>query len=80
MIMAIIKLIYFGSVMDITAMSSETIEAPETLDKLNTGLLHRFPRLSEITYRFSINRQLITGDRPLNDGDEIALLPPFAGG
>lgn len=80
MIMAIIKLIYFGSVMDITAISGETIEAPETLEKLNAELLSRFPRLSGISYRFSINRQLITGDKPLKDDDEIALLPPFAGG
>ncbi|MFA6481765.1 MAG: MoaD/ThiS family protein [Bacteroidales bacterium] len=78
--MAQINLIYFGSVMDITGMPSETVAAPETLDELNTVLMARFPKLSVISYRLSVNRQLATGNRQLSDGDEVALLPPFAGG
>lgn len=78
--MARINLMYFGSVMDITGIPAETAEAPATLDDLNAWLVSRFPGLSVITYRLSVNRQLITGNRQLSDGDEIALLPPFAGG
>ncbi len=78
--MATIKLVYFGSVTDITGISSENVEAPATLDDLNEMLIARFPKLSAIRYRFSVNRQLITGDRQLINGDEVALLPPFAGG
>jgi molybdopterin converting factor small subunit len=78
--MATINLIYFGSVMDITGMTNETAEAPSTLLELNDWLLVRFPALSAVTYRLSVNRQLTSGNRQLFDGDEIALLPPFAGG
>lgn len=78
--MANVNLVYFGSVTDITGMSSEKAEVPATLNELNDWLLVRFPGLSSVRYRFSVNRQLITGDRPLANGDEIALLPPFAGG
>ena len=78
--MARINLIYFGSVMDITNITAETIEAPATLWELNEWLISRFPQLSVTSYRLSVNRQLITDNRQLIDGDEIALLPPFAGG
>jgi sulfur-carrier protein len=78
--MALVKLIYFGSVTDITGMPGEKIESPTTLDELNESLIARFPGLTAIRYRFSVNRQLISGNRQLVDGDEIALLPPFAGG
>jgi len=75
-----INLIYFGSVTDVTGTTAETVEAPATLDELSDWLLSRFPGLTNINYRFSVNRQLTTGNRALVDGDEIALLPPFAGG
>jgi len=78
--MARMNLIYFGSVMDITGITAETIEAPPTLNELNAMLIQRFPKLSVVSYRLSVNRQLITDNRQLFDGDEIALLPPFAGG
>ncbi|MFA5815370.1 MAG: MoaD/ThiS family protein [Bacteroidales bacterium] len=78
--MATVNVIYFGSVMDITGINSEKIDSPETLNELNELLISRFPGLSVISYRLSVNRQLITDNRQLVDGDEIALLPPFAGG
>jgi molybdopterin synthase sulfur carrier subunit len=78
--MANVNLIYFGSVTDITGIRSEKADAPATLNDLNDWLVARFPGLSALTYRFSVNRQLVNGDRQLADGDEIALLPPFAGG
>jgi len=78
--MATIHLICFGSVTDITGITGETIVAPATLNELNELLISRFPGLSGISYRFSVNRILTTDDLQLADGDEIALLPPFAGG
>lgn len=78
--MATVNLVYFGSVTDITGMRSEKMNSPATLNELNELLISRFPGLAVINYRLSINRQLTTGDSQLIDGDEIALLPPFAGG
>ena len=75
-----ITLIYFGSVLDTTGIPSEIIDSPATLNELNASLVARFPWLAQATYRFSVNRKLAEGDHQLADGDEIALLPPFAGG
>jgi len=75
-----ITLIYFGSVLDCTGIPSEITESPDTLNELNASLIARFPGLASATYRFSVNRKLTDGNPQLADGDEIALLPPFAGG
>ena len=66
--------------MDITGLTSEMTDAPPTLNELDDLLKARFPELSSVSYRLSVNRQLTTDNRQLSDGDEIALLPPFAGG
>jgi molybdopterin synthase sulfur carrier subunit len=78
--MATVNLIYFGSVTDVTGIQSEEIESPATLNELSELLISRFPGLSALNYRFSVNRKLTSENPQLADGDEIALLPPFAGG
>jgi molybdopterin converting factor small subunit len=78
--MPTVNLIYFGSVTDVTGIPSEKIESPETLNELNELLIARFSGLSALNYRFSVNRKLTNENRQLAEGDEIALLPPFAGG
>jgi molybdopterin synthase sulfur carrier subunit len=78
--MATINLIYFGSVMDITGTTAETLTGLASIDELNQQLIARFPGLAAVSYRFSVNRKLTTENLLLTDGDEIALLPPFAGG
>lgn len=78
--MARVNLIYFGSVKDVTGMSAETIDAPSSLAGLKSLLMDRYPSLAASTFRFSVNRRLVEEDKALSDGDEVALLPPFAGG
>lgn len=41
-----------------------------------------YPRLAERTARvaFAVNREYAPADRPLSDGDEVALIPPVSGG
>ena len=78
--MPTVTLLYFGSVTDITGSRSEQAEVPATTDELKSWLDNRFPPLTAIRYLLSVNRRLITGNSNLADGDEVALLPPFAGG
>ena len=43
-----------------------------------------YPKIGELLVKkkvlVSVNQDIAQEDRELNDGDEIALLPPFAGG
>ena len=70
----------FGSVPDITGFDAEILDSPDNTLDLNNRLIERFPALSAVNYRFSVNHRLVSGNTPLADGDEVSLLPPFAGG
>ena len=38
------------------------------------------PELLDPSIRIAVNDEMIQGDRPLGDDDEIAFLPPMSGG
>jgi molybdopterin converting factor small subunit len=38
------------------------------------------PELLDASIRIAVNDEMILGDRVLDDGDEIAFLPPMSGG
>ena len=39
-----------------------------------------FPEVVHYNYIISLNNEIITSDTELKHGDEVALMPPFAGG
>ena len=78
-----INLKYFGLVADITKKKEEVIffEGNSiTLLEVEKRLHETYPELTTTTYSIAVNQTLIHGDTSINNLDEIALLPPFAGG
>lgn len=71
---------YFGVLHEITGKNSEKLNAPEKLSQLQEQLISRYPNLQEYHYQTAVNHKIITNDPPLQDGDVVALLPPFTGG
>ena len=56
------------------------LKGPSDLKSLRSVLESSYP-LKDSYFRFSVNRKLMDeGGTELKQGDEIALLPPFAGG
>jgi molybdopterin synthase catalytic subunit len=53
-----------------------------TVGDLLAALRAEFPRLADVTARIitSVNQEFATPDRPLHDGDEVAIFPPVSGG
>jgi molybdopterin converting factor subunit 1 len=53
-----------------------------TLKHLQTSIADRYPALAAYVtqVRYSVNWEYVTGDAALSDGDEIAMIPPVAGG
>lgn len=72
---------YFGQAGDIAGTDRETIDIPAGLNAsdLKGFLKKRRAGFDGISYQVAVNRELNTDGR-LQDGDEIAVLPPFAGG
>lgn len=74
---------YFGLVADITQKKEEQLffeSGAMTLKQLQSKLEEQYPELKNTTYSFAINQSLSQSNEVLKNNDEIALLPPFAGG
>ncbi|MEI6594485.1 MAG: MoaD/ThiS family protein [Bacteroidota bacterium] len=74
------KILLFGELTDITKSSSIEIETVNDVDELKNIVHQKFPSLQNHKYQIAVNSVLLTKNISLNETDEIALLPPFAGG
>ena len=78
-----VKVLYFAQVSEKLGINSEEItfqkEHP-TLWDLMDYLVKTYPVLDELSYKIAHNQVLTKENAALSERDEIALLPPFAGG
>jgi molybdopterin converting factor small subunit len=51
-----------------------------SLHELRQHLTERIPGLSGISHAIAVDRTIVHDDRQLSGSEEIAVLPPFAGG
>jgi molybdopterin converting factor small subunit len=77
-----LQVMYFGMTAEATGRPLEQIEIEEQLTarELQNLLHQRYQSLSQLEYKLAVNRKIGAEDHPILPGDEIALLPPFAGG
>ena len=76
----IIHILFFGSLAEKTGTSQMQIEDMNHLGVLKFTLENQFPVLRNLRCLYAINLELMKGDAELKDGDEVAVMPPFAGG
>ncbi len=71
---------YFGMLAEITNCDAEQLDIEiTTIGDLQNLLLDKYPEFEEKDFRFAQNEELVSSDTNLT-GQEIAVLPPFAGG
>jgi molybdopterin synthase sulfur carrier subunit len=75
-----IKILFFGSIGALAGKSEMILENITDVEKLKKHLSDLFPDLPNYTFRIAVNKELVEGNTMLNDGDELAIMPPFAGG
>lgn len=79
-----LNLLYFGLVREKLGRRSETRDAREglTVDGLLEELAasHGLFSLGAGVLRVAVNREYVDGGHELHDGDEVAVIPPVAGG
>lgn len=72
---------YFGMIAEAIGKSEEQLEITEkSVLELDAFLKNKYAKLEFINYKFAVNQSLVDGNKLLKENDEIALLPPFAGG
>jgi molybdopterin synthase catalytic subunit len=79
-----IKVLFFGVTQELTGFQQEQTELPEgaNLDGLWGRYAARFPRLNDLSgvLLMAVNQEIADRARTLQDGDEVAFLPPVSGG
>ena len=75
-----VTVLLFGMLSDKTRNPSIEAEDVADTDELMKQLEERFPSLIGMQFNLSVNQEMYKENVELYDGDEIALLPPFAGG
>lgn len=81
-----INLLFFGRMSDVSETRTLTVELPAGgLDLMALrdrvfadAIVAGRVRIGDI--RMSVNRTVVSGDRPLADGDEVAFFSMFSGG
>ena len=75
-----IQLISFGKISEVMHSQQLELEGISDTDQLKAYLESNFLKLSELKYKLALNKTLIQQNTPLNNGDSIAIMPPFSGG
>lgn len=75
-----VTVLFFGVLAEITKTRIKVYSEIKSIASLKLLVADDFPEIAHYKFRISVNRELITDDKLLKDGDEIAFLPPFAGG
>jgi molybdopterin synthase sulfur carrier subunit len=75
-----VKVLFFGVLSEVTGTDLRHIRDVKSINDLKLKLLDEYPEIEHYNYRISLNNEILNSDSNLNEGDEIAFLPPFAGG
>ncbi|NGP75033.1 molybdopterin converting factor subunit 1 [Balneolaceae bacterium YR4-1] len=73
---------YFGAVAEQTGTSEEELNLDETgnsVAQLKAYCVQKYDLEEEETIQLAVNQVLNAGEK-LEEGDEVAFLPPYAGG
>jgi molybdopterin converting factor small subunit len=75
-----VSVLFFGVLADIAGTHSRHYPEVKSFNDLRHRIEDDFPELFHYNFRIAVNNEIVDDDPILGPGDEIAFLPPFAGG
>jgi len=75
-----VKVMMFGQLEQLTKHKVLEISDVQDTDSVRAKVSEQFPQIKGLNYLLALNQEIVAENRLLNDQDELALLPPFAGG
>lgn len=79
-----VRLLYFAILRDIIGKSEDELEVPEGTPAAEIWNRLRAKHSALARYErppmTAVNERYVSADEPLRDGDEVAFIPPVAGG
>jgi len=73
------RVLLFGIIAEKAGATELTVAAAST-HALKQELEQRIAGLNALRYALAVDRRIVHQDQPLTGAEELALLPPFAGG
>lgn len=73
------KVLLFGMIVE-KANASEIVIVAKSTHALRRELEQRISGLDKLSYSIAVDRRIVHDDVPLIGNEEVAVLPPFAGG
>jgi sulfur-carrier protein len=75
-----VKVLFFGVLAEVSGTGIKHFVNVKSMGELKLRIQDDFPEIVHYNFRISVNGKITDSDMLLKSGDEIALLPPFAGG
>jgi molybdopterin synthase sulfur carrier subunit len=74
------KVLFFGRLKESIGLDQVEVQGVKSVNELKRYLNENFPVLREEIFAIAVNYEIINDDIFLKEEDEIALIPPIAGG
>lgn len=75
-----IQIKIFGQLAELIGSDQLLLQDVKDTDLLRERLISDFPKLVDYPFVVAVDKRVINENKALKAGDEVALLPPFAGG
>lgn len=74
------KILFFGVLSELTGSQSIDMKYTGSVKDLKNQLGSLYPELVKQTFQVAVNQNIASDETHLTGNEEVALLPPFAGG
>lgn len=75
-----IRVLFFGVLAEVTHTMFRHYREIASFSHLMHRITDEFPEIVHYDYRIAVNSELINDEPALKNNDEVAFMPPFAGG
>ena len=75
-----VKVLFFGVLADVSGTAFKHYRDVKSMGDLKFRIQDDYPEIVHYNFRVSLNSEITDEDSTLKSGDEVALMPPFAGG
>ena len=75
-----VKVLFFGVLAEVTGTDCKHYRDVKSIGDLKLRIQDDFKEVVHYNFLISLNNEIINNDPILNNGDEVALMPPFTGG
>ncbi|MGE0561859.1 MAG: MoaD/ThiS family protein [Flavobacteriales bacterium] len=78
-----LKVKYFGMLAETVGYQEDEIQIASSqisVVELTEEIIKKHPKLNTMNFKVAVNQSVVNNNLIITENDEIALLPPFAGG